>query len=172
MALILKAPDTHIRKALYECLLAAEIEVQCQDGLPNEYSLVHQESSDSYHLSSPFRVGDILDQARSIMKTTTDIPAEICIQNAVFKPETSVFENGSNTIDLTEKECDLLIELWRAHPNSVSKEELLHSIWEYQTELETHTLETHIYRLRQKIETDPAKPDLLLTDKNGYRLAL
>jgi len=72
-------------------------------------------------------------------------------------------------IRLTVKETDILKFLYRAD-GPVSREKLLGEVWGYNAEVTTHTLETHIYRLRRKIEEDPAKPVLLVTDQNGYRL--
>ena len=51
-----------------------------------------------------------------------------------------------------------------------TREVLLHKIWGYKSDLDTHTLETHIYRLRQKIEAEPDFPNHLLTIENGYKL--
>jgi DNA-binding response OmpR family regulator len=60
--------------------------------------------------------------------------------------------------------------LYRSGPKAVSRDELLKEVWGYNAAVTTHTLETHIYRLRQKIETDAQVPKLLLTETGGYRL--
>ena len=72
---------------------------------------------------------------------------------------------------LTEKEASILKYLYRAGAKAVSREELLAEVWGYNAAVTTHTLETHVYRLRQKIEPDPAAARLLLTEAGGYRLA-
>ena len=73
---------------------------------------------------------------------------------------------------LTEKEVRILRYLQRAQGQPVSREELLSEIWGYDSRLTTHTLETHIYRLRQKSENTSEGPVLLLTEAGGYRLAV
>ena len=74
-------------------------------------------------------------------------------------------------IRLTEKETNILKYLYRAGEKAVSREELLAEVWGYNAGVTTHTLETHVYRLRQKIEPDPSAAKLLLTEAGGYRLA-
>ena len=73
-------------------------------------------------------------------------------------------------IRLTEKETNILKYLYRAGGKPVARDELLAEVWGYNAAVTTHTLETHIYRLRQKVEPDPAHARLLLTDAGGYRL--
>jgi DNA-binding response OmpR family regulator len=74
-------------------------------------------------------------------------------------------------IRLTDKETNILKYLYRAGGKPVSREELLTEVWGYNAGVTTHTLETHVYRLRQKIEPDPANARLLVTEAGGYRLA-
>lgn len=79
-------------------------------------------------------------------------------------------EEGAEQARLTDKEVQLLHMLAACGPRGMSRDELLEKVWGYREGLDTHTLETHIYRLRQKIEADPAAPALLLTIEGGYRL--
>jgi hypothetical protein len=74
-------------------------------------------------------------------------------------------------VRLTDKETEVLLFLFEAISEGVSRETLLHHVWGYSPEAQTHTLETHIYRLRQKIEPDPAAPRYLLTLDDGYAVA-
>jgi DNA-binding response OmpR family regulator len=73
-------------------------------------------------------------------------------------------------IRLTEKEAAILKFLYRAGTKPVGRQVLLNEVWGYNAAVTTHTLETHIYRLRQKIEPDPTSARLLLTEGGGYRL--
>ena len=86
-----------------------------------------------------------------------------------FRPSAKVLTEGQKRIRLTEKETNILKFLQRAG-HTVSREVLLHEVWGYNPAVSTHTLETHIYRLRQKIERDPAHAQLLVTESGGYRL--
>jgi DNA-binding response OmpR family regulator len=88
----------------------------------------------------------------------------------LFKPNSKILEaDGNKSIRLTEKENDILKFLYQ-NLKTVSREILLHEVWGYNSKVTTHTLETHIYRLRQKIEIDPANACFLITETGGYRL--
>ena len=78
-------------------------------------------------------------------------------------------EKGTR-LRLTEKETAILRFLYRANHQVVSRDVLLREVWGYQSNITTHTLETHIYRLRQKIEDDPTHAKVLVTQVGGYRL--
>lgn len=89
-----------------------------------------------------------------------------------FRPANKMLLDAEQKkIRLTEKETNILKYLYRAGEKPVSREELLAEVWGYNAGVTTHTLETHVYRLRQKIEGDPANAKLLLTEAGGYRLA-
>jgi len=92
------------------------------------------------------------------------------IGSYVFKPNSKVLESKNKSIRLTEKENDILKFLYQNLKTIVSREILLHEVWGYNSKVTTHTLETHIYRLRQKIEINPANACFLITETGGYRL--
>jgi len=93
------------------------------------------------------------------------------IGSYIFKPNSKILEaDGNKSIRLTEKENDILKFLYQNLKTIVSRETLLHEVWGYNSKVTTHTLETHIYRLRQKIEIDPANACFLITETGGYRL--
>ena len=90
-----------------------------------------------------------------------------------FKPAIKMLlAEGNRKIRLTEKETNILKFLYRTPEGVVPRDTLLHEVWGYNAGVTTHTLETHIYRLRQKIEPDPRNASLLVTESGGYRLAL
>jgi len=72
---------------------------------------------------------------------------------------------------LTDKEAGILHMLYLARGRVVGRQELLERVWGYNSRVNTHTLETHIYRVRQKIEPFPASPQYVVSDEGGYRLA-
>ena len=88
-----------------------------------------------------------------------------------FKPAMKIlFDDQNRKIRLTEKETNILKFLYRAPDGVVPRDILLHEVWGYNAGVTTHTLETHIYRLRQKIEPDPSNARILVTEQGGYRL--
>ena len=90
-----------------------------------------------------------------------------------FKPAIKMLlAEGNRKIRLTEKETNILKFLYQTSEGVVPRDTLLHEVWGYNAGVTTHTLETHIYRLRQKIEPDPRNASLLVTESGGYRLAL
>ncbi len=89
-----------------------------------------------------------------------------------FKPASKLLlDDKGGKIRLTEKETAILKYLYRTGDKVVSRETLLHEVWGYNAGVTTHTLETHIYRLRQKIEKDPSNAEILVTETGGYKLA-
>jgi DNA-binding response OmpR family regulator len=89
----------------------------------------------------------------------------------MFRPSSKLLLSPKgNKVRLTEKETAMLRYLYRAGQQRVLRETLLQDVWGYNSGLTTHTLETHIYRLRQKVEKDAANPTILVTEAGGYRL--
>ena len=90
-----------------------------------------------------------------------------------FKPSLKILVTAdAKKIRLTEKETNILKFLYGAIEDVVPRDILLHEVWGYNAGVTTHTLETHIYRLRQKIEPDPSKASILITENGGYRLSM
>ena len=126
------------------------------------------------YVNKPFRFAVLLARIRAHLRQyEMSEDATFQIGSYLFCPNTKLLvgDNGVK-LRLTEKETAILQYLNRAKGVVVSREDLLRDVWGYNSNVTTHTLETHIYRLRQKIENDPASAKLLLTDAGGYRLAV
>jgi DNA-binding response OmpR family regulator len=89
-----------------------------------------------------------------------------------FRPSSKLLldPSGRKKVRLTEKETAILKYLYRAGDQAIGRDTLLGEVWGYNAGVTTHTLETHVYRLRQKIERDPARAEILVTEPGGYRL--
>ncbi len=124
------------------------------------------------YVTKPFRFGVLLARIRAQLRQyETTGQAELTIGPYLFRPTLKILEQaGGAKIRLTEKETGILRYLLRTAGQVVSREQLLHEVWGYNAQVTTHTLETHIYRLRQKIELDPSDTKILLTAEGGYRL--
>jgi hypothetical protein len=120
---------------------------------------------------SPVRIGAVLDRVKAMQKFSSR-RGEVAIGPFKLEEETHrlLDTRDQSTIRLTEKESHILQILAAAQGGIVGKDEMLARVWNYADGVETHTLETHIYRLRRKIEKDPAKPDILLTEEPGYKI--
>ncbi len=124
------------------------------------------------YVAKPFRFGVLLARLRAQMRShEASEDAVFAIGPYSFRPGAKLLltERGSK-IRLTEKETAILRYLYRAGKTPVPRETLLQEVWGYNSGVTTHTLETHIYRLRQKIEPDPSNPTLLATQAGGYKL--
>ncbi len=124
------------------------------------------------YVAKPFSFSVLLARVRAHLRAfeqTEDATFEIGPYE--FRPSTKLLRTREGRrIRLTEKETEILKYLYRAGGKSVARETLLSEVWGYNAAVTTHTLETHIYRLRQKVEPDPSNAQLLLTDTGGYRL--
>jgi DNA-binding response OmpR family regulator len=124
------------------------------------------------YVAKPFRFGELLARIRAqLRQRESSEEALFRIGPYTFKPGSKhlIGEKGDK-LRLTEKETAILRFLYRAGQKVIPREVLLREVWGYNSNVTTHTLETHIYRLRQKIERDPAKAQLLVTAAGGYKL--
>lgn len=124
------------------------------------------------YITKPFKFPVLLARLRAQLRTHEQSEdAVFQLGPYTFKPAMKMLiDERERKIRLTEKETNILKYLYRAGAKPVSREELLTEVWGYNAGVTTHTLETHIYRLRQKIEVEPGQARLLLTDAGGYRL--
>lgn len=125
----------------------------------------------SDYVTKPFRFAQLLARVRAQLRLRENNgDASVMLGAALFRPsEKSLFDAEGERVRLTEKETAILRRLLKAENRTLPRETLLAEVWGHQAELETHTLETHIYRLRRKLE--PLAPGLLVTEPGGYRLA-
>jgi len=130
------------------------------------------ESGANDYVTKPFKLGVLLARIRAQLRQHEQSEdAVFTIGPYTFKPASKLLvDSGGGKIRLTEKETSILKYLYRAGERVVTRDVLLHEVWGYNAGVTTHTLETHIYRLRQKIEKDPTNATILITDRGGYRL--
>jgi DNA-binding response OmpR family regulator len=125
------------------------------------------------YIAKPFRLNELLARLRAQLRTFENSEAAVfTIGPYTFRPAAKqlVEPEKNRRIRLTDKETAILKFLFRAAGKPVARQVLLNEVWGYNAAVTTHTLETHVYRLRQKIEPDPTISRLLLTEGGGYRL--
>lgn len=130
------------------------------------------ESGANDYVTKPFRFGVLLARVRAHLRQHEQSEDAIfTIGPYTFKPSSKILiHQDQSKIRLTEKETAILKYLYRASDQVVGRDVLLHEVWGYNSGVTTHTLETHIYRLRQKIEREPSNAEILVTETGGYKL--
>jgi len=125
------------------------------------------------YITKPFKFPVLLARIRAQLRQHEQSEdAVFQIGPYTFKPAAKMLvDEADKKIRLTEKETNILKFLYRASEAVVPRDVLLHEVWGYNAGVTTHTLETHIYRLRQKIEPEPGNAQILLTESGGYRLS-
>jgi DNA-binding response OmpR family regulator len=130
------------------------------------------ESGASDYIAKPFRSSELLARLRSQLRVFDRSEEAVFTAGPyTFRPSKKLLQDPAKQkrIRLTDKETAVLKFLYRSE-TPVEREMLMHEVWGYNSAVKTHTLETHIYRLRQKIEPSPANPSILVTERGGYRL--
>ena len=124
------------------------------------------------YVTKPFKFPVLLARMRAQLRQHEQSEDAIfTLGPYTFKPAMKMLiTEDERKIRLTEKETNILKFLYRSTKGVVPRDILLHEVWGYNAGVTTHTLETHIYRLRQKIEPDPSNVRLLVTESGGYRL--
>jgi len=125
------------------------------------------------YVTKPFRLGVLLARVRAQLRQHEQSEdAVFPVGPYTFRPSAKMLIDDENNrkIRLTEKETSILKYLYRAGDKAIGRDQLLGEVWGYNSEVTTHTLETHVYRLRQKIERDPSHAEILVTEPGGYRL--
>jgi len=126
------------------------------------------------YVAKPFRFNVLLARIRAQMRQHQNSEdAQVRIGPFMFQPSTKIMVDAARDmkIKLTEKEAGIIRQLHRAGGRVVPRDVLLNDIWGYNSGVSTHTLETHIYRLRQKIGDEGGDNPIIVTEGGGYRLA-
>ena len=124
------------------------------------------------YVTKPFRFAVLLARIRAQLRQHEQSEdATFTVGPYTFKPGQKLLtlENGQK-IRLTEKEAAIIRYLYRADQKVVTRDVLIEEVWGYNSGVTTHTLETHVYRLRQKIERDPSNAEILVTENGGYKI--
>lgn len=125
------------------------------------------------YVTKPFRLGVLLARLRAQLRQHEQSEdAVFTVGPYSFQPAQKILleDETNQKIRLTEKETAILKYLYRANAKVISRDALLGEVWGYNAGVTTHTLETHVYRLRQKIEKDPSNAAILVTEPGGYKL--
>jgi len=178
-------PGTEIITGTYEgdikeiCVTVTD-QAQCKKSKQAIIYLAHSQLkstdfSEKDLFTIPLRLGTLIERVQHYIRIYAKKGVEEVVIIGSYKfiqEEDTLMEINESGLDrLTEKECHILYILQGRKGETVERKALLRAVWGYVDGVETHTLETHIYRLRQKIETNPGKPEILLTAGTGYRLS-
>ena len=137
----------------------------------NADTILGLESGANDYVAKPFHFSVLLARLRAHLRQHEHSEAAVFrIGPYTFRPTQKTMVCDDRKVRLTEKESTILKYLYRASDRVVPRDALLREVWGYSPEATTHTVETHIYRLRQKIETNPADAQILVTEAGGYRL--
>jgi len=146
-----------------------------KDAIKIQHSGSQASSAREVLLSCPVKPSHLCASISNMLKkhTVPNFKEVFDLGDYVFEPAEFHLKSqqSDKTISLTEKERNILWCLCTQKQQILSREALLKKIWNYVPDIETHTLETHIYRLRQKIEPDPSHPQIIVTAEHGYRIA-
>jgi DNA-binding response OmpR family regulator len=124
------------------------------------------------YVTKPFRFAVLLARIRAQLRQHEQSEdATFTVGPYTFKPSQKLLvDQRGSKVRLTEKEAAIIKYLYRAEQKVVTRDVLLEEVWGYNSGVTTHTLETHVYRLRQKIERDPSNAEILVTESGGYKL--
>jgi len=139
-----------------------------------EGQLTISSGGQSVSFTTPLKAARVIQHLKTLEKAANAIPPLIHLGTYTLKPrDYLLIDAAGQAARLTEKETAILVYLSQQDKGvPIGRQTLLDAVWGYAQGVETHTLETHIYRLRQKIEDDPADPKTLLTVEDGYVLAV
>jgi DNA-binding response OmpR family regulator len=137
-----------------------------------EHQVAGLDAGANDYVLKPFKFSVLLARIRAHLRShEASEDAVYRIGPYEFRPAMRILvDESQKKVRLTDKETSILRYLYRSGEKPVGRDELLREVWGYNSNVTTHTLETHIYRLRQKIEPEAQSPKLLITETGGYRL--
>lgn len=139
-----------------------------------ERVLGFEAGADDY-VVKPFFTDELIARVRAILRRGRDLSdteAPILVESIAIDPERRKVERENVSIEMSRKEFDLLYELARNRGRVLSRQSLLSKVWGEDSYIDPHTVDVHVCRLREKLESDPRKPELILTVRGvGYKLA-
>ena len=143
-----------------------------KDGDSGEISSFEGFTNNHHVVEKPFRIQFFIKKIDFVLaKISGSSDVSYRIGPFVFFPENKVIKfNDQPDIELTEKEVSILKCLLSHGEEPVDRKKLLKQVWNYNLGVTTHTLESHIYRLRQKLETDPSIPRLIISEGGGFKI--
>lgn len=121
-------------------------------------------------IDRPFKIFDLFSTVESNLIQTNKLDQKkIKFKSHIFDPQTRIIKKDKKSVRLTEKESEIFIALVKSKNMYLSKKFLLHKVWQYSNEVDTHTLETHLYSLRKKIDKSLGTKNLIIyEEKKGY----
>ena len=127
---------------------------------------------DVIKINIPFKMNDIYQRMENyLIQKNTNIKRLLKYKYFTYDPSTRELSSDSFSLRFTEKESQIFLCLIENKDSHISKKDLLHKVWSYGEGIDTHTLETHVYALRKKIEMKLKMKDLIMfEEKKGYYL--
>ena len=162
-------PEIYRPDGTYDMLIATDDSGGDLPDIPL-LTLGYTNAREQFHIATPVRPAELLHQVTNFYTTLQN---QVTFENSFFLFQKNqrllTIKSTQETFSLTEKENDLLATLADALPDTVSKEDLLKTAWRYSPDVESHTVESHIYMLRQKL--GPDADSLIKSTPTGYTLA-
>ena len=133
-------------------------------------NIVKRKDYFNYIISLPIKISELNSIIEnSVIKKNFNKNSSILIKQYKLDKNEKKLIKDQNYILLTEKEVQLL-ELFLDNKKPISKNKILEEVWKYSTSADTHTVETHIYRLRKKVKSKFLDENFILNNKDGYLL--
>ena len=129
-------------------------------------------SLSNFYLNRPFRASELLEAVHSIFeKLKSKRENKRVIGDITFiVPDRRLIYKDNKSVELTEKESDIILSLLSSSDRGITREEVMSKVWVLNSNIETHTFETHLYRLRKKIKENLFVKNLIINKDGRYYL--